>query len=91
MSFGLNAKSFFLVTKHFTFLFGEFPSHVRIFFFGVVSADVIGAVQSVLQVLSIRNKRNNEEILKRDITIADERRGLLLFSSLLMLTKIELI
>eukprot|EP01018_Ginkgo_biloba_P010292 Gb_17349 [translate_table: standard] len=34
--------------------------------------DVIGVVQNVSPVLSIRRKSNNEEIPKRDITIADE-------------------
>ncbi|XP_057871294.2 replication protein A 70 kDa DNA-binding subunit B [Cryptomeria japonica] len=34
--------------------------------------DVIGVVQSVSTVLSIRRKSNNEEIPKRDITMADE-------------------
>jgi hypothetical protein len=39
----------------------------------VVSADVLGIVQSVGSIVMIRRKNSNEEIPKRDITIADER------------------
>jgi hypothetical protein len=37
------------------------------------SADVLGIVQSVGSIVMIRRKNSNEEIPKRDITIADER------------------
>lgn len=42
--------------------------------------DVIGVVQSVSPVLSIRRKSNNEEIPKRDITIADESKKTVIVS-----------
>lgn len=42
--------------------------HVMLF-----SADVLGIVQSVGSIVMIRRKNSNEEIPKRDITIADER------------------
>jgi hypothetical protein len=38
-----------------------------------VSTDVLGVVQNVSGMLSIRRKVNNDELPKRDITIADER------------------
>jgi hypothetical protein len=37
------------------------------------SADVLGIVQSVGSIVMIRRKNSNDEIPKRDITIADER------------------
>ena len=39
----------------------------------IFATDVVGVVQSVSGMLSIRRKINNDEIPKRDITIADER------------------
>ena len=42
-------------------------------FFVAIHSDVIGVVQSVSPTMSIRRKSNNDNIPKRDITIADKR------------------